>query len=288
MQKSIKSPGIQPPGLYVTATPIGNLADITYRAVAVLKSVDLILCEDTRVSAKLLSHYDITTRCLAYHDHNAARVRPQILKKLKEGAAIALISDAGTPLISDPGYKLVREVTDLGHKVMAIPGPSSPIAAMSIAGVASDRFLFLGFLPPKTQARRKVLAEVCDINATLVFLETGPRLVKMLRDVLDVLGPREGVVAREMTKLYEEISRNQIDELIEKFSQSGRVKGEIVVIIGPPQEKSYDVDEIDGLILEQLQTSSVKETATEIARLTGHAKRQIYNRALSLSGAGKK
>jgi len=276
------------PGLYVTATPIGNLADITYRAVDVLKSADLILCEDTRVSAKLLSHYDISTKCISYHDHNAQRVRPQILEKLKQGAAIALISDAGTPLISDPGFKLVREVADLGVKVVSIPGPSSPIAAMSIAGLPSDRFLFLGFLPAKTHARKQVLAEVSNINATLIFLETGPRLIKMLNDVLEVLGAREGAVAREMTKLYEEIKRDKIDALIEIYGKSERIKGEIVVLIEPPQEKTFAQDEIDDLILEQLKSTSLKETAAHVATITGLAKRQIYTRALSLSGAVKK
>jgi len=288
MQKLRTSPKGLQPGLYITATPIGNLGDITYRAVEVLKSVDLILCEDTRVSARLLSHYDISTRCLAYHDHNGERVRPQILQQLKNGASIALISDAGTPLISDPGFKLVREVADLGVKIMSIPGPSSPIAALSIAGLPSDRFLFLGFLPAKTHARRQVLKEVSAINATLVFLETGPRLIKMLRDVVEVLGPRQGAVAREMTKLYEEIKRDSVDGLIEAFAEVERVKGEIVVLIEPPLEKSYEAGEIDDLILEQLQSTSLKETATHVAALTGKAKREIYSRALSLSGALKK
>jgi len=276
------------PGLYVTATPIGNLADITYRAVNVLKSADLILCEDTRVSAKLLAHYEISTNCIAYHDHNAARVRPQVVEKLKSGAAIALISDAGTPLISDPGFKLVREAAGAGVKILSVPGPSSPIAALSIAGLPSDRFLFLGFLPAKTHARRQVLSEVSGINSTLVFLETGPRLIKMLRDVLDVLGPRQGVVAREMTKLYEEVSRGAIDQLIEKFGSVERVKGEIVVIIEPPAEKSFEADEIDALILEHLHSTSLKEAVAQVATITGIARRKIYTRALSLSGALEK
>jgi len=276
------------PGLYVTATPIGNLADITYRAVNVLKSVDLILCEDTRVSAKLLSHYEISTNCIAYHDHNGARVRPQVLAKLKSGAAIALISDAGTPLISDPGFKLVREAADLDVNILSVPGPSSPIAALSIAGLPSDRFLFLGFLPAKTHARRLVLAEVAGINATLVFLETGPRLIKMLRDVIDVLGPRRGVVAREMTKLYEEVGRGTIDQLIEKFNAISRVKGEIVVIIEPPAEKIFEANEVDGLILEHLHSTSLKEAVAHVAAITGIARRKIYTRALSLSGALEK
>ncbi len=288
MQKSRVSSKVLSPGLYVTATPIGNLGDITYRAVDVLKSVDLILCEDTRVSARLLSHYEISTKCLAYHDHNAERVRPQILEQLKNGGAIALISDAGTPLISDPGFKLVREVADLGVKIMSIPGPSSPIAALSIAGLPSDRFLFLGFLPAKTHARRQVLRQVSAINATLVFLETGPRLIKMLRDVVEVLGPRHGAVAREMTKLYEEVKRDSVDRLIEIFGEVERVKGEIVVLIEPPLKKSYAADEIDALILEQLQSTSLKETAAHVAAITGKAKREIYSRALSLSGALKK
>ncbi len=276
------------PGLYVTATPIGNLADITYRAVNVLNCVDLILCEDTRVSAKLLSHYEISTNCIAYHDHNGARVRPQVVEKLKSGAAIALISDAGTPLISDPGFKLVREAADLGINILSVPGPSSPIAALSIAGLPSDRFLFLGFLPAKTHARRQVLSEVSGINSTLVFLETGPRLIKMLRDVLDVLGPRRGVVAREMTKLYEEVSRGTIDQLIERFGEVARVKGEIVVIVEPPAEKAFTADEIDSLITEHLHSTSLKEAVAHVAEITGVARRKIYTRALSLSGAQEK
>ena len=276
------------PGLYVTATPIGNLADITYRAVDVLSLVDLIVCEDTRVSAKLLSHYEISTKCIAYHDHNAARMRPQILEKLKSGAAIALISDAGTPLISDPGFKLVRAAAELGVNIISVPGPSSPIAALSIAGLPSDRFLFLGFLPAKTHARRQVLSEVSKINSTLVFLETGPRLVKMLGDVIDVLGPRQGVVAREMTKLYEEVSRGTIDQLIERFGAVARVKGEIVVIIEPPAGKSLEADEVDALILEHLSAASLKEAVAQVAIRTGISRRKIYTRALSLSGALEK
>ena len=273
------------PGLYVVATPIGNLGDITYRAVDVLKSVDVILCEDTRVSAKLLSHYDISAKTMAYHDHNAPRVRPKILEMLENGAAIALISDAGTPLISDPGFKLVREISDRNIQVFSLPGPSSPIAALSVAGLPSDRFLFVGFLPAKTHARKEILTEVSTINATLVFLETGPRLVAMLKDALEVLGLREAVVAREMTKLYEEIKRNPLDKLIEHFSAVTRVRGEIVVLIEPPQTKTYEPEEIDALIEQGLKSLSIKETAAQVAGITGTTKRILYNRALVISGA---
>lgn len=273
------------PGLYVTATPIGNLGDITYRAVEVLKSVDVILCEDTRVSAKLLDHYDISAKCMAYHDHNAPRMRPQILAMLENGAAVALISDAGTPLISDPGFKLVREIAHHDIKVISIPGPSSPIAAMSVAGLPSDRFTFIGFLPSKKFARREVLSELSTLNSTLVFLETGPRLLKMLADAQDVLGPRDAVVAREMTKLYEEIKRDTLEGLMEYFDTSQRIRGEIVVIIAPPQPKTYDDDEIDVLISTSLKTLSLKETAAQIAQQTGMPKRKIYDRALVLTGA---
>ncbi len=210
------------PGLYVTATPIGNLSDMTYRAVEILKNCDLVLCEDTRQTAKLMQAYGIDTPRAPYHEHNAAKVRPGIIRKLQEGAAIALVSDAGTPLISDPGYKLVREAIAAGHRVTTLPGPSAPLAALVLSGLPSDRFLFAGFLPPKSAGRRAALAELAAVPATLVMFESAGRLADSLADMAAVLGPRPAAVARELTKLYEEVRRGRLDELADTTPRPAR------------------------------------------------------------------
>src|ERR1700728_4702456 len=222
------------PGLHIVATPIGNLGDITLRALATLAGADVIACEDTRVTRKLLDRYAITTPLTPYHDHNAAKARPALLRRLGEGAAIALVSDAGTPLVSDPGFKLVRAAQEVGHLVTALPGPSALLAALTVAGLPTDQFLFAGFLPPKSAARRARIAELARIPSTVVLFETGPRVAAALADLAAGLGRREAALCRELTKLHEEVRHGDLAAL----SQGGEAeqpRGEIVLVIAPPQ-----------------------------------------------------
>ena len=228
--------GPLPAGLYVVATPIGNLADITLRAIAVLAQVDVIYCEDTRHSRTLLAHFCITRPTRPYHEHNAARERPRVLAELAAGKSVGLISDAGTPLISDPGYKLVREAIEAGFPVTAIPGPSAPLAALVSAGLATDAFLFAGFLPPRRSARKTRLEELKAVPATLVFFEAPSRLADSLGDIADVLGDREAAVARELTKLHEEMRRGTPAEL-SQWAGDAAPKGEMVILVGPPARR---------------------------------------------------
>ncbi len=270
------------PGLYIVATPIGNLRDVTLRALDVLRAADLILAEDTRQSRKLLDAYNINTPLTAYHDHNVAKMLDGVMKKLDEGAVIAQISDAGTPLVSDPGFKLVREAVTRGHSVYPVPGASAPMAALVAAGLPSDRFLFEGFLPSKSSGRRKILTELSGLRSTLIFFESGNRLVDMLSDALDVLGERPAVIARELTKKYEEIRRGQLSELIESASATP-AKGEIVVLIGAPAEAAkWDEAAIDAALKERLSELGAKRASAEIAELANWAKRDVYQRALKL------
>jgi len=225
------------PGLYVTATPIGNAGDLTFRAHAALESCDVLLCEDTRVTAKLLNHYGIRKKLTPYHDHNAARMRPGILARLAGGASVVLVSDAGMPMISDPGYRLVQDAVAAGHEVTVLPGASAPLAALALSGLPPDRFLFAGFLPPKASARRTALEELKPVRATLLFFETGPRLAGSLADMAMVLGPRPAAVARELTKLHEEVRRDRLDLLAHHYAEAGPPRGEIVVAVGPPHHR---------------------------------------------------
>lgn len=267
------------PGLYIVATPIGNLGDMTYRAVETLRNADLVLCEDTRHTAKLCAAYDIRTRRAAYHEHNAEEARPAILARLQEGGAIALVSDAGTPLISDPGFKLVRAAREAGHAVYPVPGPSAAIAALSAAGVPSDRFLFAGFPPPKGAARETFLRELVALDATLVFYEAPQRLAQTLHAMAAVFGPeRCGVVARELTKLHEEFRSGPLAELAHAFDEG--VKGEIVVIVEPPTRPAPNADDLDALLDAALATMRVKEAADAVAAATGLPRRDVYRRAL--------
>lgn len=270
------------PGLYVVATPIGNLRDITLRALDVLAGADHILAEDTRQSAKLLGAYDIKTPLSAYHDHNAASRIPAILDRLQAGEAIALISDAGTPLVSDPGFKLVREAAKAGIDIIPLPGPSAPLAALVKSGLPSDCFLFAGFMPPKSAARQSAMAAFANVKATLIFFETGPRIAKMLGDALKVFGDREAVLTRELTKQYEEARRGTISELLESAVQD-KPRGEIVVLIAPPQEGNlWSKAEIITALETQISDLGLKRASTEIAELSGWAKRDVYQLALAL------
>src|SRR5882724_8322366 len=223
------------PGLYLVATPIGHLGDITLRALETLAGVDIIACEDTRITRRLTERYAISGLLKQYHEHNAALARPKILEKLAQGASIALVSDAGTPLISDPGFKLVREVCAAGHRMIALPGPSSVLAALSVAALPTDRFFFEGFLPAKEGARRTRLAELAKIDATLVLFESGNRVQDTLADLSDIMGGRDAAICRELTKLHEQIKRAPIAELA-KAADTLETRGEFVLVVGPPAE----------------------------------------------------
>jgi 16S rRNA (cytidine1402-2'-O)-methyltransferase len=271
------------PGLHIVATPIGNLGDITLRALAALAGADLIACEDTRVTRKLLDRYAIATPLTPYHDHNAAQARPALLRRLAEGSAIALVSDAGTPLISDPGFKLVRAAHDAGYAVTTLPGASSLLAALAVAGLPTDQFLFAGFLPPKAAARRNRIAELSRIPATLVLFETGPRLAAALADLAAGLGPREATVCRELTKLHEEIRRGDLETLSQNCAAS-ELRGEIVVVIGPPAAPvEVSTSDADALLRQALARVSLKDAVGEVADVTGLPRRELYQRALVLA-----
>ena len=270
-------------GLHIVATPIGNLGDITLRALAALAGADLIACEDTRVTRKLLDRYGIRTPLTPYHDHNAADARPKLLRRIGDGAAIALASDAGTPLVSDPGYKLVRAAQDAGYGVTAIPGPSAVLTALAVAGLPTDQFFFAGFLPPKQAARRARIAELARIPATLVLFETGPRLAATLADLAAGLGQkREAALCRELTKLHEEIRRGDLKMLTESYAVE-EPRGEIVLVVGPPTAAERpSAEDTDALLRSALSRTSLKAAVAEVAAATGLPRRQIYQRALAL------
>jgi 16S rRNA (cytidine1402-2'-O)-methyltransferase len=271
------------PGLHIVSTPIGNLGDITLRALSTLAAADLIACEDTRVTRKLLDRYAITVPLTPYHDHNAATARPKLLQKLAEGAAIALVSDAGTPLISDPGFKLVRAAQDAGYAVTAIPGPSSVLAAMTVSGLPTDRFFFAGFLPPKQAARRARIAELARVPAALIVFEAGPRVAETLADLAAALGEREAAVCRELTKLHEEIRRGPLATLARE-SAEGETRGEFVLVIAPPAAAAQPTeDDADALLRAALARTSLKDAVGEVAVATGLPRRTLYQRALALA-----
>jgi len=270
--------------LALVATPIGNLGDISERALETLRAADVIACEDTRVTGNLLSKFGIRRPILPYHDHNAERMRPRLLERLSRGETVALVSDAGTPLISDPGYKLVREASEAGLAITAIPGASAPITALILSGLPSDRFLFAGFLPPKSGARRTTLAELRNVPATLLLFETGPRLADSLADCHQILGDRPAAVARELTKLHEEVRRGKLADLAQHYQDAGAPKGEIVLVIGPPGTASEAPMDVDAALSAALERMGVKEAATAVAAASGLPRREIYARALALSG----
>jgi 16S rRNA (cytidine1402-2'-O)-methyltransferase len=274
------------PGLYLVATPIGNLGDITLRALDVLAGVDVIACEDTRVTRKLADRFGITTPLTPYHEHNASEARPKLLARLAQGQAVALVSDAGTPLISDPGYRLVQEAQDAGFAVVAIPGASSVLTALSVAGLPTDRFFFEGFLPPKEIGRQKRIAALATIPATLVLFESGPRIADALADLAAGLGPRAAAICRELTKLHEEVRRGPLDELARHYAQGAETRGEFVVVIAPPTEQETPAADVDAMLRQALTRVSVKDAVGEVALATGKPKREVYQRALELSKGG--
>ena len=277
------------PGLHIVATPIGNLGDITLRALAAFAGADLIACEDTRVTRKLLDRYGIAAPLTPYHEHNAAKARPLLLRRLAGGAAIALVSDAGTPLISDPGFKLVRAATQAGHPVTALPGASALLAGLTVAGLPTDQFFFAGFLPPKEAARRARIAELGRIPATLVVFETGPRVAAALAELAAGLGQnREVALCRELTKLHEEVLRGDLETLARNCAHS-ELRGEIVLVIAPPAEPAAaSVAETETLLRAALLRVSLKDAVGEVAEATGLPRREIYQRALALAKAAAK
>ena len=272
------------PGLYVVATPIGNLRDITFRALETLAAADAVIAEDTRVTRTLLAHYGISTPLVAYHEHNARVMRPHLIARLKDGARLALVSDAGTPLVSDPGYKLVQEALVADIKVTAVPGPSAVLTALVVAGLPTDRFFFEGFLPQKSGPRRARLAELAHVPGTLVFFESPRRLADTLQDCVAALGDREAAIARELTKFYETVRRGWLGNLAKELAEEEPPKGEIVLLVAPPTAgaQAGREEEIDAQLEAALGAHSLRDAADVVAAATGQPRRQVYARALKL------
>ena len=272
-------------GLHLVATPIGNLDDITLRALSVLAGADRILCEDTRVTAKLLQRYGIGTPMGMYHDHNAAKARPRILADLNAGASLALASDAGTPLVSDPGFKLVREAIKAGVKVHMAPGPSAPLMALALSGLPSDRFMFAGFVPSGSGQRRRFLGELTSVEATLLMFETAARIDRTLVAIAEVMGDREVAIARELTKLHEEVLRGRASELTAALAARPPLKGEITLVVAAPGKTTCAPQEdVDRALLEALANLPAGRAAAEVARRFNLPRNDIYNRTLVLKG----
>jgi len=278
---SLTRPNVLGPGLYLVATPIGNLRDITLRALDILAGADLILCEDTRVGGKLLAAHGLKGRLERYDEHAAERTRPKVLRRLAEGAKIALISDAGTPLVSDPGYRLVREAVAQGAAVFPAPGPSAALAALTVSGLPTDRFLFAGFPPPKSAGRVALFQELAPVRATLIFYEGGPRLRASLTDMAAVFGAREAAVARELTKLHETVVRGLLPDLTAD-PRLDAPRGEIVVLVGPGAEPVASADEADAALAEAVARVGPARAASEVAKALGLNRRELYARALAL------
>jgi 16S rRNA (cytidine1402-2'-O)-methyltransferase len=271
------------PGLYIVATPIGNLGDLSPRAAAILSSADVIAVEDSRVTAGLLRHIGTKRPMIPYHDHNAEGVRPGLVARMGQ-EAVALVSDAGTPLISDPGYKLVRDARAAGHLVVTVPGPCAAIGALTLAGLPTDRFFYLGFLPPKQHARAEAIAEVAAVRATLVLYESGPRLGATLAALAEGLGDREAAVAREITKKFEECVTGTLSQLAERYAEAPP-RGEIVIVVGPPGEAPpADAETADAALLEALTRLPVSKAAGEVAKKLGLDRKELYARAMELKG----
>jgi 16S rRNA (cytidine1402-2'-O)-methyltransferase len=269
------------PGLYIVATPIGNLGDVTLRSAEVLAGCALIACEDTRVTGRLLHHLGLSKKMQRYDDHADAGARDRLLAAMAH-EPVALVSDAGTPLISDPGYRLVRAAREAGIKVTSLPGPSALVTALTLAGLPTDRFLFAGFLPSKAKAREDVLREFANLRATLVFYETGPRLVASLEAIATVLGGREVAVARELTKLYEECRSGSADDLIAHYREHPP-RGEIVLLIGPPGEEApADADTVEAALRLALAQMSPSQAASSVAKAHGLDRKTLYAQAMTL------
>lgn len=271
-------------GLYLIATPIGNLRDMTLRALDTIAAVDVLYCEDTRVTGKLLQAYQLKKKMVPYNDHADTQKRDEILAKIENGEAVGLVSDAGLPLISDPGFKLVRACVEKGLSVTTIPGASAPLSALQISGAPSDVFSFIGFLPAKEKARRDVLQCWKTVESTVLAFETAPRLQAALRDIDHVLGDRVVSVARELTKMYEEVKRGTAQELLAYYEEEGRPKGEIVLVIEPPEAAFMSEEEVIAHLGEALRTMRVKEAAGVVAEMSGLSKSAVYEMALKIKG----
>ncbi|WP_084146188.1 16S rRNA (cytidine(1402)-2'-O)-methyltransferase [Hyphomonas oceanitis] len=275
------------PGLYVVSTPIGNLRDITLRALDVLSAVEEVLAEDTRVAGKLMSAYGLRVKLSPYHDHNGAERRPGLISRMQAGAKIALISDAGTPLVSDPGWKLAHDALEEGVRVFPIPGASAMLAGLVASGLPSDQFLFAGFLPPKSGARRAAAEALKTVPGTLIFYESGPRLAASLEDLAATLGAnRQAAVARELTKLFEETRRGTLAELAAHYAEAGAPRGEIVLLVGPPLDSEVTQENLDAALLDALKDQPTKAAANAVADALGLPKRDVYQRALQLKANG--
>ena len=283
-----ESRGPLTPGLYVVATPIGNLRDITLRALDVLGGADRVLAEDTRQTGKLFEAFDIKAKLTPYHDHNAAARIPQVLDWLDKGQTVALVSDAGTPLVSDPGFKLVRAAVAAGHDVFPLPGASAVLAGLVKSGLPSDKFLFAGFLPAKSAARKRELESLKAIPATLIFFETGPRIKACLIDMAEVLGARNVVLTRELTKRYEEARRGNFEALIDSVTEEAP-RGELVLLVAPPSENlSWDSERVTAALQNIIADEGVKRASSQVAEVSGWAKRDVYALALSLKSPSVK
>ncbi len=275
------------PGLYLIATPIGNLRDITLRALDVLSAADRIVCEDSRVTRKLLSAHNISRPLVSYHEYNAEKVRPRLIRALQDGQSVALVSDAGTPLISDPGFKLVRAAQQAGHAVTSIPGPSAALTALTLSGLPSDRFLFAGFLPPKAGARRKALETLAAIPATLVIFESARRLPATLAAMAEVLGDRPAALTRELTKRFEEVRRGTLAGLSAEIAAAGPPKGEVTLVVaGAEKAVAADDASLDSQLAEALENASLRDAVSRVAGATGLPRKLVYRRALALSRPG--
>ncbi len=282
-EQALRKPPAVSPGLHIVATPIGNLRDITLRALDVLRAADLIACEDTRVFAKLARTYGISAPTIAYADATQAAAEPRLLRALREGKRVALVSDAGTPLISDPGYRLVRAALTGGHPVTSAPGASAVPMALALSGLPTERFFFAGFLPARRVERRRAIAEAGTVPSTLVFFEAPHRLPESLADLAELLGPRPAAVARELTKLFEEVRRAPLDQLAAHYEAQPDVKGEIAIVVGPPGEAEVPAaGALDEALQAALQNASVKDAAAEVAARLGLKRRDVYARALQL------
>lgn len=277
-------------GLYIVATAIGNAGDITLRAIETLKRVDVVACEDTRVTGRFLKRHGIDAAFVSYHEHNAARARPKLLSRLGRGEAVALVSDAGTPLISDPGYRLVRACIEAGFGVTFVPGPSAPLAALVLSGLPTDRFYFGGFLPTRQAARVRALKPLVALAASLIFFESPRRLPAALGDLADVLGDREAAVARELTKKFEEVRRATLSQLAAHYRDAGPPKGEVVIVIAPPAKTgaatatAFDSAELDQRLGAALAEASLRDAVAAVTEATGLPRGKVYQRALALTG----
>ncbi len=288
--KSFRIAGVSVPArplenaLYLVATPIGNLGDITLRALETLSSADVLACEDTRVTRILLERYGIRNRPYAYHEHNAQEVGPRLIAALEAGKSVALVSDAGTPLVSDPGYRLGQLALDAGYHVVPVPGASAPLAALVGSGMPSDAFLFAGFLPVKDRGKRDRFAELSKIPATLIFFESPHRIGASVRVAAEVLGrDRRAVVCRELTKTFEEFRRGTLGELAEYYHEDRTVKGEIVLLVEPPSYDDIpDIEDVEKLLKDLVSTMPAAKAAAEAAKLTGLPRKELYQRLLDM------